>query len=146
MMSSTGRGGLAVALAAPWLTGGAFTLPGGGLFQTQQAWARASDWAAAAKREAMNAASKWRPAWAVLAGYAPVSARLHLALFYFYGVYYHWAKRATGAAHPHTHLAVQLLYCLDPSLSILHPLLEHFGVCLAEMAGDSPHPVPFHAS
>lgn len=44
----------------------------------------------------MNAASKWRPAWAVLAGYAPVSARLHLALFYFYGVYYHWAKRATG--------------------------------------------------
>ena len=53
-------------------------------------------WAAAAKREAMNAASKWRPAWAVLAGYVPVSARLHLALFYFYGVYYHWAKRATG--------------------------------------------------
>ena len=44
----------------------------------------------------MNAASKWRPAWAVLASYAPVSARLHLALFYFYGVYYHWAKRATG--------------------------------------------------
>jgi hypothetical protein len=32
----------------------------------------------------------------VLATYAPVAARLHLALFYFYGVYYHWAKRATG--------------------------------------------------
>ena len=47
----------------------------------------------------MNAASKWRPAWAILASYAPVSARLHLALFYFYGVYYHWAKRATGNLH-----------------------------------------------
>lgn len=22
--------------------------------------------------------------------------RLHLALFYFYGLYYHWSKRATG--------------------------------------------------
>lgn len=22
--------------------------------------------------------------------------RVHLALFYFYGLYYHWSKRATG--------------------------------------------------
>ena len=60
----------------------------------------------------MNAASKWRPAWAVLAGYAPVSARLHLALFYFYGVYYHWAKRATGAAYPPFIWFLQLLKSL----------------------------------
>ncbi len=53
-------------------------------------------WAAAARSEAVSIASKWRPAWAVLASYAPVAVRLHLALFYFYGVYYHWAKRATG--------------------------------------------------
>ena len=107
---STLHRGPALAVAAQGLIGHAFV--GGGLFQTQQAWARASEWAAAAKREAMNAASKWRPAWAVLAGYAPVSARLHLALFYFYGVYYHWAKRATGAAYPHIHLVLQLLKSL----------------------------------
>lgn len=59
----------------------------------------------------MNAASKWRPAWAVLAGYVPVSARLHLALFYFYGVYYHWAKRATG--DPHSSTTCQTLYTLS---------------------------------
>ena len=84
------------------------THAGGTGFPTQQAWERASAWAAAAKREAMNAASKWRPAWAVLAGYVPVSARLHLALFYFYGVYYHWAKRATG--DPHISTTCQTLY------------------------------------
>ena len=98
LIISTLHRGPSLALAAQRLIRHAFV--GGGLFQTQQAWVRASEWAAAAKREAMNAASKWRPAWAVLAGYAPVSARLHLALFYFYGVYYHWAKRATGAAYP----------------------------------------------
>ncbi len=62
-----------------------------------QAWSRVGTWAEAARDGALRAASKWQPAWAVLASYAPVAARLHLALFYFYGVYYHWAKRATGA-------------------------------------------------
>ncbi|CAK0746013.1 hypothetical protein CVIRNUC_001661 [Coccomyxa viridis] len=92
---------------------------GGAGFPTQQAWERASAWAAAAKREAMNAASKWRPAWAVLAGYVPVSARLHLALFYFYGVYYHWAKRATGTRY----LFVGKLYERRPSYHLLGVLL-----------------------
>ena len=106
-------------------------------FPTQQAWARASAWAAAAKREAMNAASKWRPAWAVLASYAPVSARLHLALFYFYGVYYHWAKRATGdtftrlplgAACPKRGQSVSPLArftsSVSPQLCVVNHLLE----------------------
>ena len=66
-------------------------------------WNRVGDWAAAARHEAVSIAFKWRPAWAVLASYAPVAVRLHLALFYFYGVYYHWAKRATGAPEFCTH-------------------------------------------
>lgn len=98
----------------------------GAVSTPQQAWARAGAWAAAAKREAMNAASKWRPAWAVLAGYAPVSARLHLALFYFYGVYYHWAKRATG----------QTLCCTStqasmPILPVNHVTLGQDLLCLS---------------
>ena len=60
-------------------------------------WNRVGAWAAGARHDAVSIAFKWRPAWAVLASYAPVAVRLHLALFYFYGVYYHWAKRATGA-------------------------------------------------
>lgn len=43
------------------------------------------------------AAAEARRAWAALSGYAPEAVRLHLALFYFFGVYYHWAKRTTGA-------------------------------------------------
>ena len=66
----------------------------------------------------MNAASKWRPAWAVLASYAPVSARLHLALFYFYGVYYHWAKRATGECA----MRVPLRYCMVDGRQSVCPL------------------------
>ena len=68
-----------------------------------RAWRAVGQWAAAARREAAGAASKWRPIWAVLAGYAPVTVRLHLALFYFYGVYYHWAKRATGTCGASCH-------------------------------------------
>ncbi len=70
---------------------------GGDAYASAHAWSALGQWAGGAARGASHAAQKWRPAWAVLASYAPVAARLHLALFYFYGVYYHWAKRATGA-------------------------------------------------
>ena len=70
---------------------------GGGGYASARAWSAVGQWAGTARQGAALAAQKWRPAWAVLASYAPVAARLHLALFYFYGVYYHWAKRATGA-------------------------------------------------
>ena len=33
--------------------------------------------------------------------YTGVAVRLHLALFYFYGIYYHWSKRAAGERLEH---------------------------------------------
>lgn len=33
----------------------------------------------------------------MLVPYSSVAVRLHLALFYFYGRYYQWSKRNTGA-------------------------------------------------
>ncbi|CAL8460771.1 g302 [Coccomyxa elongata] len=89
-------------------------LPGG-----DGSWNRVGAWAAAARSEAVSIASKWRPAWAVLASYAPVAVRLHLALFYFYGVYYHWAKRATGTRY----IFVGKLYERRPSYHLLGVLL-----------------------
>ena len=47
-----------------------------------------------------NAASRWRNVWQVLSQYSGAAVRLHLALFYFYGLYYHWSKRATGQDIP----------------------------------------------
>lgn len=41
-------------------------------------------------------AAKWGKVWHILSQYSGAAIRLHLALFYFYGLYYHWSKRATG--------------------------------------------------
>lgn len=66
------------------------------------AWAAAAAAAghrvyAAGSRVSAAAGAEGRRAWTVAAAHAPEAVRLHLALFYFFGVYYHWAKRATGA-------------------------------------------------
>ena len=62
-------------------------------------------------RVSTAAAAEARRAWAALSGYAPEAVRLHLALFYFFGVYYHWAKRATGALAS-TFFGVQAWQCM----------------------------------
>ena len=43
-----------------------------------------------------SVAGKWRAVWQAVSQYSSGAVRLHLALFYFYGLYYHWSKRATG--------------------------------------------------
>ena len=89
-------------------------------------WNRVGAWAAAARSEAVSIAYKWRPAWAVLASYAPVAVRLHLALFYFYGVYYHWAKRATGVPrlHPISHMYLPARHPISHLNQISHSSSE----------------------
>lgn len=42
--------------------------------------------------------ARWRSVAAALCQYSGAAVRAHLALFYFYGCYYHWSKRATGDA------------------------------------------------
>ena len=42
-------------------------------------------------------AGKWRNIWQVMSQYSGAAMRLQLALFYFYGLYYHGSHRATGA-------------------------------------------------
>jgi peroxin-10 len=46
-----------------------------------------------------QSALKWKAVWQVLLQYSGFATRLHLALFYFYGVYYHWHKRAAGVRY-----------------------------------------------
>ena len=42
--------------------------------------------------------ARWRSVAGGLCQYSGAAVRAHLALFYFYGCYYHWSKRATGEA------------------------------------------------
>ena len=53
-------------------------------------------WTASLDRLTQKIAGSWRSLWQVLSQYSGAAVRLHLALFYFYGLYYHWSKRATG--------------------------------------------------
>ncbi len=53
-------------------------------------------WTVSLDRLAQKIAGRWRSFWQVLSQYSGAAVRLHLALFYFYGLYYHWSKRATG--------------------------------------------------
>ena len=73
--------------------GGAAAAPGAAAALAAAA-ARAYE---AGSRVSAAAGAEGRRAWGAAAAYAPEAVRLHLALFYFFGVYYHWAKRATGA-------------------------------------------------
>ncbi|DBB14188.1 TPA: hypothetical protein ACH3X3_001137 [Trebouxia sp. C0006] len=53
-------------------------------------------WTVSLDRLLQKIAGRWRSLWQVLSQYSGAAVRLHLALFYFYGLYYHWSKRATG--------------------------------------------------
>ena len=53
-------------------------------------------WTAWLSQAQQSVAAWWRKMWQVLSQYSGAGMRLHLALFYFYGLYYHWSKRATG--------------------------------------------------
>ena len=54
-----------------------------------------------------QAAERWRGVWEVLLQYSSEATRLHLALFYFYGIYYQWSKRLAGGGWfwPTAHLS-----------------------------------------
>ena len=53
-------------------------------------------WTASLHRLTQRTVELWRTVWQVLSQCSGAAVRLHLALFYFYGLYYHWSKRATG--------------------------------------------------
>lgn len=53
-------------------------------------------WGDTAATVVRQAAERWRGLWEVLLQYSSEATRLHLALFYFYGIYYQWSKRLTG--------------------------------------------------
>ena len=53
-------------------------------------------WSDTAATVVRQAAEQWRGVWEVLLQYSSEATRLHLALFYFYGIYYQWSKRLTG--------------------------------------------------
>ncbi|KAL3156613.1 hypothetical protein ABBQ38_000900 [Trebouxia sp. C0009 RCD-2024] len=63
--------------------------------------------------------SRWRTVWHVLSQYSGAAMRLHLALFYFYGLYYHWSKRATGVRY----MFIGKLFEHRPSYHLLGVLL-----------------------
>jgi len=93
----------------------------------------------AGSRVSAAAGAEGRRAWGAAAAYAPEAVRLHLALFYFFGVYYHWAKRATGAQFPRTLAAhavsglqwrlSQLVFCSTVQDSVL-PISAAAGALL----------------
>ncbi|KAK9820622.1 hypothetical protein WJX72_012437 [[Myrmecia] bisecta] len=64
-------------------------------------------------------AVRWQQVWLALLPYQGVAVRLHLALFYFYGVYYHWAKRSAGVRY----IFIGKLFERRPSYYLLGLLL-----------------------
>lgn len=58
---------------------------------------RRQNWRSLAGLVFSRGLARWQQLWRVMKSNSGVAVRLHLVLFYFYGVYYHWAKRLTGA-------------------------------------------------
>ena len=79
-------------------------------------------WLAAYKQLTETLLLRWRKLWQIVSPYSGIAMRLHLALFYSYGLYYHWSKRATGEQecmhHAPRHDLCIMSYCLaDTSIS-----------------------------
>lgn len=73
--------------------------------------------------------SRWRGIWQVLSQYSGPAMRLHLALFYFYGLYYHWSKRATGdfAYETEQHCTCSSVECLGLCQLFTSTFCNHAG-------------------
>ncbi|KAA6428149.1 MAG: peroxisome biogenesis factor 10-like, partial [Trebouxia sp. A1-2] len=67
-----------------------------GITQSDEQYVHQPSWTVSLDRLMKKIAGRWRSLWQVLSQYSGAAVRLHLALFYFYGLYYHWSKRATG--------------------------------------------------
>ncbi|KAL0035070.1 hypothetical protein WJX79_009657 [Trebouxia sp. C0005] len=76
-------------------------------------------WTVSLDRLMKKIAGRWRSLWQVLSQYSGAAVRLHLALFYFYGLYYHWSKRATGVRY----MFIGKLFEHRPSYHLLGVLL-----------------------
>lgn len=66
------------------------------MLYTDQGQVQQQAWRVWVTRVQQNVLARWHTVWRVLSQYLGAAMRLHLALFYFYGLYYHWSKRATG--------------------------------------------------
>ena len=82
----------------------AWIVSGEGLVQQQP-------WAPQFSQLQQSVVATWRMVWQVLSSYSGPAVRMHLAFFYFFGLYYHWSKRVTGK-----YVACRLKSCvlLDP--------------------------------
>ncbi|KAL0024438.1 hypothetical protein WJX77_003645 [Trebouxia sp. C0004] len=76
-------------------------------------------WTVSLDRLMQKVAGRWRSFWQVPSQYSGAAVRLHLALFYFYGLYYHWSKRATGVRY----MFIGKLFEHRPSYHLLGVLL-----------------------
>lgn len=111
-------------------------------FASDEEFVHQPSWTASLDRLTQKIAGSWRSLWQVLSQYSGAAVRLHLALFYFYGLYYHWSKRATGVRY----MFIGKLFEHRPSYHLLGVLLfiqlgitsASWAICnLASLSGNA---------